>query len=229
MGQGKEKRAGRSYRQYCAIARGLDVVGERWTLLIIRDLLVGPKRYKDLLDGLPGIGSNLLAARLKELEKREIVRRRVLPPPAGSTVYELTASGQELEPALVAFARWGSRFMGAPNETDTFPAAGYFVAMRDWFDPEAARDLRETYELRAGGQVLEIHVDDGHCTMTQGSARRPDVVITTDGMMLNKLLKRNVGPDEAIASGRVSIEGDERALARFVAVFNPRSSVEVRA
>src|SRR5262252_5679614 len=93
-------RTARSYNQYCAVARGLDVIGERWTLLIIRDLLVGPKRYKDLLDGLPGIGTNLLAARLRELEKKGIVRRTVLPPPAASTVYELTETGQALEPAM---------------------------------------------------------------------------------------------------------------------------------
>src|ERR671931_479526 len=104
-------RTGRSYLQYAAVARGLDVVGERWTLLIVRDLLLGPKRYKDLLDGLPGIGTNLLAARLRALEKVGLVRRTVLPPPAGSAVYELTESGWELEPVVIALGRWGVRFM----------------------------------------------------------------------------------------------------------------------
>src|SRR5262249_19104128 len=111
-----EAKGGRSYRQYCAVARGLDVVGERWTLLIVRGLLVGPKRYKDLLDGLPGIGTNLLAARLKELEKVGVVRRTVLPPPAGSTVYELTESGQALEPVVMALGRWGVRLMDEPHD-----------------------------------------------------------------------------------------------------------------
>src|SRR5712692_11585883 len=91
----------RSYDQFCGMARGLDIIGERWTLLIVRDLLLGPKRYKDLLDGLPGMGTNMLAARLKELEQATIIRRRVLPPPAGSTVYELTAYGRELEDLLM--------------------------------------------------------------------------------------------------------------------------------
>src|SRR2546427_12402137 len=99
----------RSYDQWCAVARSLDVVGERWTLLIVRDLLVGPKRYKDLLIGLPGIGTNLLADRLRELEGAGILRRTVLPPPAGSTVYELTSSGQALEPVILALGRWGAR------------------------------------------------------------------------------------------------------------------------
>src|SRR5438874_11180060 len=95
----------RSYDQYCAVARGLDVIGERWTLLIVRDLVLGPKRYKDLLEGLPGIGTNLLADRLHEMERLGLVERTVLPPPAGSTVYQLTAAGEGLEPALFAIGR----------------------------------------------------------------------------------------------------------------------------
>src|SRR5919202_4903626 len=106
-------RSGGSYRQYCAVARGLDLVGERWTLLIVRDLLTGPKRYTDLLAGLPGIGTNLLATRLRELEQHGLVARRVLPPPAGSTVYELTDVGQTLEPVVLALGRWGRRLLGA--------------------------------------------------------------------------------------------------------------------
>src|SRR5262245_63048394 len=113
-----QAKGGRSYRQYCAVARGLDVVGERWTLLIVRDLLVGPKRYTDLLDGLPGIGTNLLAARLRELEQGGVVRRTVLPPPAGSTVYELTEVGRALEPVVMALGRWGVRFLDNPREGD---------------------------------------------------------------------------------------------------------------
>src|SRR5947209_5516620 len=97
-----DDRASRSYHQWCGMARGLDVIGERWTLLLIRDLLLGPKRFKDLFQGLPGIGTNLLAARLKELERKGIVRRTVLPAPAGSTVYELTELGESLRPVLYA-------------------------------------------------------------------------------------------------------------------------------
>src|SRR5215467_13817890 len=99
-GEQAEADRGRSYNQYCAVARGLDVIGERWTLLIIRDLLVGPKRYTDLLDGLPGIGTNLLAERLRDLEAAGLVERAVLPPPAGTTVYRLTADGAALEPVV---------------------------------------------------------------------------------------------------------------------------------
>src|SRR5918911_5133129 len=100
MTQHRARAAGRSYRQHCAVARGLDLVGERWTLLIVRDLLLGPKRYTDLLEGLPGIGTNLLALRLREMEQAALVERAVLPPPAGSSVYQLTEAGRALEPVM---------------------------------------------------------------------------------------------------------------------------------
>jgi DNA-binding HxlR family transcriptional regulator len=101
----------RTYNQYCGLAYALDRVGERWTILIIRELIAGPRRYKDLVDGLPGISTNLLASRLKSLEQDGVIQRRVLPPPAGSTVYELTPLGQGLELALLELGKWGSQFV----------------------------------------------------------------------------------------------------------------------
>src|SRR5437016_12941211 len=152
------KSAPRSYDQYCAVARGLDVIGDRWTLLLVRDLLLGPKRYKDLLSGLPGIGTNLLADRLKELEAAGLIERTVLPPPAGSTVYQLTETGQALEPVMVSLGRWGARFLGAPKKSDIMVPRAYFVAMRGVFNPEAAAGLNETYEGRIAGLVLEVPI-----------------------------------------------------------------------
>jgi DNA-binding HxlR family transcriptional regulator len=99
----------RSYNQYCGLAYALDIVGERWTLLIIRELIAGPRRFTDLVDGLPGISTNLLSQRLKRLERQALLRRRVLPPPAGSAVYELTSLGQALETTLLELSRWGSQ------------------------------------------------------------------------------------------------------------------------
>src|SRR5215467_6762869 len=162
-GEQAEADRGRSYNQYCAVARGLDVIGERWTLLIIRDLLVGPKRYTDLLDGLPGIGTNLLAARLRDLEKAGILRRTLLPPPAASAVYELTDLGLALKPAIFAIGRWGARFLGHARDVDTFPVDGYMIAIQSAFKAEAAAGLHETYELRVGGRVFEIRVARGEC------------------------------------------------------------------
>src|SRR6266542_1496523 len=119
----------RSYDQYCALARALDVIGERWTLLVVRELLLGPKRYKDLLDGLPGIGTNLLAQRLRELEENGLVRRRRLPAPAGVAVYELTEAGRALEDSVLALGRWGAAFLGVPRTTDRYRPGWYVLSM----------------------------------------------------------------------------------------------------
>ena len=106
----------RSYNQLCGLAYALDVVGERWTLLIIRELMAGPRRFKDLMDGLPDISTNLLTERLKELEEKGVLRRRVLPPPAGSTVYELTSVGYALRKTMLELGKWGSQFVPASME-----------------------------------------------------------------------------------------------------------------
>src|SRR3989454_7365748 len=138
----------RTYKQFCPLARSLDILGERWTLLIVRNLLVGPQRYKDLLDGLPGIGTNLLAARLKDLEKEGIIQRRKLPPPAGSTVYEFTELGRGLEQPLLDLARWGMWTLRRPAENAGFRPTWGALAMKMMFSSGAAKGSRETYELR---------------------------------------------------------------------------------
>jgi DNA-binding HxlR family transcriptional regulator/putative sterol carrier protein len=209
----------RSYDQYCAVARGLDVIGDRWTLLLVRDLLLGPKRYKDLLSGLPGIGTNLLADRLKELEAAGIVERTVLPPPAGSAVYQLTETGQGLETVMSALGHWGARFLGAPKKTDVMVPRAYFVAMRGVFNPEAAAGVTETYELRIGDLVFEVRVADGQLTTREGVVRNPDVILALDVQTLNDLMFHAVMPSAAVASGRVQIiKGNFEALERFVAI-----------
>jgi DNA-binding HxlR family transcriptional regulator/putative sterol carrier protein len=219
----------RSYDQYCAVARGLDVIGERWTLLIIRDLLLGPKRYKDLLDGLPGIGTNLLADRLHQMERLGLIERTVLPPPAGSTVYRLTEAGEALEPALMAIGRWGARFLGGgPKKTDTMVPRAYFVAIRAAFRPELAEGLRETYEFRIGKLgVFEVRVEGPRCFTAERQASRPDAVFTMNVETLNGLLFQLLSPAEALATGSVQVEGDAAALQRFVKIFALRGHSEV--
>jgi len=214
---------GRSYHQYCAVARGLDLIGDRWTLLMVRDLLLGPKRYKDLLAGLPGIGTNLLAARLRQLEDLGVVERRILPPPAGSAVYQLTPGGEALEPALVAIGRWGARFLGAPEPRDTLVPSAYFVAMRASFRPTLSVGIREAYELRIGERVFEVLVDDGTCATSEGRAGNPDVVMTMEVETLNALLMEGLAPADALASGQVTLQGDPAALERFVTMFALRA------
>lgn len=209
----------RSYDQYCAVARGLDVIGDRWTLLLVRDLLLGPKRYTDLQAGLPGIGTNLLADRLRELEDAGLIERTVLPPPAGSAVYQLTETGKALETVMVSLGRWGARFMGAPKKTDVMVPRAYFVAMRGTFNPEAAAGISETYEVRIADLVFEVRVADGAITTSEGRATNPDVVMAMDVETLNALLFRLLTPAAALASQRVQLKGDAKALERFVRVF----------
>jgi DNA-binding HxlR family transcriptional regulator len=211
--------AGRSYRQFCGVARALDLVGERWTLLIIRDLLLGPRRYKDLLEGLPGIGTNLLADRLRELEKRGIVRRTVLPPPAGSTVYELTELGKALGPAVFELGLWGARLLGSPSEDEHVPTAALFVAMRVMFKPPKAAGMHASYELHVDGHVFEVRVADQLVVTREGFAHAPAAVYTLDGLTLLALLREGLDPRAAVAAGRVQITGEIETFERFVELF----------
>src|SRR3989442_848707 len=165
----------RSYSQFCPLARSLDILGERWTLLIVRNLLLGPQRYKDLLEGLPGIGTNLLARRLKDLERQGIVRRRQLPPPAGSTVYEFTELGKALEPGVIVLSRWGLWTLRQPRPRSFFRPAWGMLAMRILFRPEAARGVRETYQWQIDEEIFHIRVADGAADVRQGPAPHPDL------------------------------------------------------
>src|ERR671935_1813637 len=138
----------RTYDQFCGVARALDLVGERWALLVVRDLILGPKRFTDLRRGLPGIGTNVLAARLKELERAGVVQRRILPPPAASAVYELTEYGRALEGPLLALGRWGAGSMGQREDGRSLRSEWLAVALKAFFRPEAAADVRADVELR---------------------------------------------------------------------------------
>ena len=209
----------RTYGQFEGLARALDVVGERWTLLLVRDLLLGPRRYTDLLDGLPGIGTNLLARRLRQLEDAGVVRKAKTPPPASSTVYELTQRGRELEPALLILARWGMESMGQPSGTEALRPGWGVLAMRTVFNPEAAAGLHETYEFRVDDDVFHAIIDDGRMEAKQGPAPDPQVVISTDVETLLRVAARQVNPLDAIAHGQAQLSGDPSAALRCVEIF----------
>ena len=196
----------------------MDILGERWTILIVRDLAIGPKRYKDLLEGLPGIGTNLLAARLRKLEEQGLVQRTLLPPPAGISVYELTDLGLQLEPVMMGLGRWGHQFLGAPAPGEALLPGPFFLSLRASFRSGAAANLTETYEFRVGSHVFEVRVDQGSCMISEGPARKPDAIITVDIERLFALRSRRLSPQEALAGG-VQIDGDRSALHRFVEVF----------
>jgi DNA-binding HxlR family transcriptional regulator/putative sterol carrier protein len=213
--------ANRSYAQFCPAARALDVVGERWTLLIVRDLLSGPKRYTDLRRGLPGIGPNVLAGRLKTLEEAGVVGRRELPPPAASTVYELTPLGLELRAVLDSIFRWGLNFLDAPQPGETLRFAWLLGAIRASFSPEAAREVRESYEFRIDDEVMHVVVDDGRLEAYEGAAPDPALVVTSDLSTFLEIARRSLDPEQALASGRISVEGSPQAARRCVAILMP--------
>jgi DNA-binding HxlR family transcriptional regulator len=198
----------RSYDQYCPLSRALDVVGERWTLLIVRELLTGPRRYTDLHADLPGVSTDVLAARLKELERDGLVTRRRLPPPASAAVYELTPRGESLLPALTALAEWGAAELPAqPGPTDALRA--------HWFALPLARLIAD---LAAGHEgAVNIRLDEGtfHVLLGpvgphygQGPAERPGAVLTLSGQACLAVAQGTGALPELIANGQASVDGD---------------------
>jgi DNA-binding HxlR family transcriptional regulator/putative sterol carrier protein len=208
------------YDEFCPIAHALSLVGERWALLVVRELLNGPKRYTDLVHGLPGIGTNILAARLRELETAGVVRRRKLPPPAASTVYELTEYGAELNEAVYALGRWGARTLGPPKPGDELDPDWGVEAIPALFDARAAGDLDETWVLEIGDGVFTARIADGRVEASVGAAADADAVVKTDMETFYWLIAGGLEPAEALESGRVTIDGDPAVLERFVRVLN---------
>jgi putative sterol carrier protein len=153
------------------------------------------------------------------MESQGLIERVTLPPPAGSTVYRLTGSGAELEPIVRAIGRWGGRFMDKRGPGQQLSLGAYFVAIREWFRPERATGLREAYEFRVDGRVFEVRVDEGTCATSEGSASGAVAVFGMSLETLDQLFRGEVAADRAIADGRVKVDGDREALARFQAVF----------
>jgi DNA-binding HxlR family transcriptional regulator len=202
----------RSYGQFCGLARALDLVGERWAFLVVRELALGPQRFKDLLNGLPGVSTNVLASRLRQLERNGIVERRVLPPPAGSTVYELTEYGRDLEPAMLALGRWGARSLGARGER-TLRSPWLALALKAMFRPEAADGRSRTYEIRLQEGSFVARVRRRSLEVSAGSAADADLVLEAEDDALVALLAG--APTDRV---RV-VAGDPGELDRFVELF----------
>jgi DNA-binding HxlR family transcriptional regulator len=206
----------RSYGEYCSIAKALDVVGERWTLLIIRELLIrGGSRYTDLKDGLPGIATNLLSDRLRELESAGLIRREDAPPPVATTLYHLTEDGAELLPVLDALGRWGTRYMTELAERDTFRG--------QWFAFPARMFLRDSdpdgpplsIELRAASSPAVIEVSGGAIRTRLGTAAAPDLVLTGEPQLVMAMVCGYLTCAEALDLG-VQVSGDPSVLNRLL-------------
>jgi len=194
------------------------MVGERWGLLIIRDLLVGPKRFSDLQRGLPKIPSNILTARLKELEESGIVRRRALPRPSGGIVYELTDEGRGLEEAIIILGRWGAKHLGDPRPDEIVTGDSLAMALRTIFRPDAAARDEISFELHVGEIVVNAQVSKGTVAVGRGALPAPNLVIES-GPGIRELLAREITPKEALKSGVVRIRGQRALLDRFVQLF----------
>lgn len=196
----------------------MDLIGERWALLVVRELLLGPKRFTDLRAGLPHASPNVLAERLRGLEAAGIVRRRRLPPPAASKIYELTAWGEELEPVIIRLGRWGARSPSKPTDAP-LGVDSLILSLRTMFDPVAAGDLEATYELIMGEDRFSAEVSRGDFEVVRGGAERPDAIVEADSNSLAGLIYGGLSLSEALRSGEVKIEGDEEAVEHFLELF----------
>jgi DNA-binding HxlR family transcriptional regulator len=188
----------RSYRDLCGIARALDVVGERWALLVVRELIFGPKRFADLHRGLPGMSQNVLTQRLRDLEESGVVARTRALPPTSGVVYELTGHGRDLEPVLMALGRWGSPLPPGPDSARELSPDALIVALRTTFDPSAASGMRTTVQIELPGDAFALTIQSGRLDVVRGDARAADAVL----------------------NGHAHVDGDAALLTRFLSVFD---------
>lgn len=210
----------RRFGQYCGVARALELVGERWGLLVVRDLVLGPKRFTELREGLPRIPASILSARLNELEEAGVVRRRILPQLDASVVYELTEYGSELEGVVLQLGLWGARSLGEPAADEIFTLDTAILSLYTTFRPERARNVRVSYRLHYGPKiVLHVVVDDEVLKVSEGSYADADLVLHAYGSV-KPLFAQEITPSEALADGLIHVEGDPRLLDLFVELFH---------
>ncbi len=211
----------RSYNQFCALAKALDIIGERWTLLIARELLSGPKRFKDLFDALPGIGTNLLSTRMKDMERHGLVARAKLPPPAASAVYELTERGRELGGVLGELTKWGFSLLGAPEPGEFFQPRWVMQALLFTFIPEMAVGVSETYQFQIDGEAFYFRVSDGKAEGQLGMAPNPDLLVVASN---EEFLTLGFGDNQEEFAQQHDLikKGDLDTLHRFGRIFGVR-------
>ena len=208
----------RSYSQYCGLARALDLVGERWMLLIVRDLAIRPRRFGEILDGLPGLGTSLLSERLKNLEDDEIIERAISGRGRGGVVYRLTGRGEALARALQPLAAWGAMFLD-PTRGDKFSPDWLFFAIRSAFHPEAAAGVHDCYEFCVDEISFWVIVDDGDIQITQKRPRKPDFTLKMALSDLGGIASGQLDPQVLVEQGRTKFRGDPHAAGRALALF----------
>jgi DNA-binding HxlR family transcriptional regulator len=205
----------RRYHEYCPVARALDLVGERWTLLIVRELLLGPRRFTDLADGLPGIGSSVLTTRLTDLEQSGLVARRTLPPPAASVVYELTDRGRALGPVLAALADWGMDLLGRPRRDGDVRSSWLVLGLAGAASP-APQVPDGTYELRVDDETYHVRSDRGHLKPAHGPAPNPGATITLTRATLAALASGELEVPSPRAARLIALAGDAAGAQRLL-------------
>ena len=206
----------RSYKQYCAIAKALDVIGDRWNMLIVRELLLqGACRYTDLHNGLPGIATNLLAERLRDLEREGIVTREEAPPPIATTLFRLTPRGHELETTLFELGRWGAPLMTEPDERDAYRVRWLAFPIGLLVTDRAPDDPPVTIELRTGEEAITIEARDGEVHTHPGSAEKPDLILTGPPQVLVGVFTGQLDLTTARARG-LQTRGNAKILSRFL-------------
>lgn len=200
------------------MAHALDLVGERWALLVVRELLLGPKRFTDLLSGLPGASTDMLTQRLRELTAAGVVRRRRLPRPAASWVYELTDLGIELEPILLSLARWGAR---SPSLRTDAPIGvdSMLLSLKALFDAHVAAGFTATIALHVGEDSFGVTIADGRIDIGRGEPDQPDATLDTDLATLRRLVRGDQPLDEVLADGATRVTGDRAVLDRWRRLF----------
>lgn len=208
----------RSYEDGCAAAHALDLLGERWALLVVRELLLGPKRFTDLRSGLPGISPNVLTQRVGELEAAAVVQRRRLPPPHSAWVYELTAWGRELEPIILALGRWGARsptrVPGAPLGVDSL-----VLSWRTMFSAERAAGLDARIELHIDEHVYHATLDNGALRLARGPQAGAEAVLAADVATYVALVYEGARFNDVLRSGALTVTGDKQLARRFLTLF----------
>jgi DNA-binding HxlR family transcriptional regulator/putative sterol carrier protein len=207
----------RSYEDGCAAAHGLDLIGERWALLVVRELLLGPKRFTDLRAGLPGISPNVLTQRLDELERVAIVQRRKLAPPAAAWVYELSEWGMQLEPVIMSLGRWAARSPFKPQAA--LGVSSLILSFRTMFDAKAAEGLHATVQLKIGEDRFHARIARGRMELIRGSVDHADATIEGDADSLTAVVYAGRKFADALRAGELKVEGDKAVAKRFVTLF----------
>jgi DNA-binding HxlR family transcriptional regulator len=208
----------RRYDDACGTAHALDLIGERWTLLVMRELMLGPKRFRDLRADLPGISANVLTRRLEELEARGLVVRDRLPPPASVQVYALTEWGYEAEPIVLAMGRWATR---SPAHDPTMPlsATSLMLSFRTMGDPARMAGMTARIGFRIGAETFRVEIADGRMTAERGPAGGADLVFTGPAPAIAGAVYGGAPLDALEAEGALKVEGDRALAAKFVTLF----------